>query len=184
MKIIAFGHRRYVGKDTAANLLVTHIRATRRNVLVTKMGFASKFKAICHELYGWAGLQDEEYYEVHPELKDVIIPALGKSPRTVWIEFGTTVGRAIFPDTWIMYPLTRKCDFLVMKDLRFPNEAIPILQRGGLVYRIDNPRVEIFNDKADSALAGFTHWTGVIVNDSDIRTLNQKVLTAIGDYVK
>jgi hypothetical protein len=183
MKIIAFGHRRFVGKDTAANFAVTHVRTTNRGILVTKTGFASKLKAQCYELYSWAGLQDEAYYEAHSELKDVILPKIGKSPRTIWIEYGTSVGRAIYDKTWIMYPLSKKCDYLFIKDLRFHNEVEEILSRGGIVIRIDNPRVQKFDDKADSNLADFNGWTEIINNDGSLADFNKKVISTIQWYI-
>lgn len=174
--IVGFGHRRYVGKDSAANFAVSYMRQQTRGKLVLKTGFASKFKAMCHDLYGWAGLQDEEYYEAHPELKDVVIPALGKSPRNVWIEFGTTVGRAIYDNTWVMYPIMMQCDYLFIKDVRFPNEADEILNRGGYVVRVDNPRVEKFDDVADSGLVNYTRWSATLLNDGDLALLNQRTI--------
>ena len=177
--IFGFGHRRYVGKDTCANFAVSHVRANRRGIMVIKTGFSSKLKAVAYDLYSWAGLMDEEYYEQHPELKDVIIPAIGKSARQIWIELGTSVGRAIYNDTWLVYVLKKKCDYLFLKDVRFPNEADAILDSGGYVFRIDNPRIEKYNDVADSALASYDKWSGVIINDGDMTTLNKRVIETI-----
>jgi hypothetical protein len=184
MIIIGFGHRRFTGKDSCANFLVTHVRLSKRNILVQKIGFATKMKAMCHDLYGWAGLQDEDYYEQHPNLKDVVLPTIGKSPREVWIEFGTSVGRTIYDKTWIMYAVNKKADFLFIKDVRFPNEAEEILARGGHVFRVDNPRIPKHNDVADSALAEWTKWSGVIVNDGDLSTLNTRTIAAFQGVLK
>lgn len=181
MRIVAFGHRRYVGKDTAADFLISYLRLNKRGLLIRKIGFASKMKAITHDLYAWAGLQDEAYYEEHPELKAVVIPALGKAPREIWIEYGMAC-REIYRGTWLQYPLKAvRADFLILKDLRFPDEAEEILAQGGMCYRIDNPRIEKFNDRADVALADWPGWTGVLVNDTDLATFNRLIISTIGE---
>lgn len=179
MKIIGFGHRKQTGKDSCCNLLVSHLRATQRNILVRKTGFASKMKAMCHDLYAWAGLMDEDYYEQNQHLKGVVLPAIGKSPRTVWIEFGTSVGRSIYPDTWVVYPFQMSCNYLLLKDVRFPNEAQEILNRGGLLYKVENPRVADSDDAADCGLASWTKWTGIINNDGDLVKLNATVIETV-----
>jgi hypothetical protein len=174
--LVGFGHRRYVGKDSVCNFAISHIRQIQRNKLVIKTGFSSKLKAVAHDLWGWAGLRDEDYYEDHPMEKDTIIPVLGKSAREIWIELGTTVGRAIYPDTWLDFVLHKKCDHLFIKDVRFVNEADGILKMGGKIYRVDNPQIEKCGDVADTGLEGYDRWTGVIVNDGDLSSLNKKAI--------
>lgn len=183
---IGFGFEKYVGKDTCANLLITHLRTIKKGILVTKTGFASKLKATCYDLYSWAGLMDEEYYEQHPELKDVVLPAIGKSPRKIWIEFGTTVCRSIYPDTWLVYPFEKykTSTFLLFKDLRFPNEANAILQRGGIIFKVTNPRIARTSDVADDALINYGGWTAEIINDGDFATLNKRVLQVVMPHIK
>jgi hypothetical protein len=177
--IIAFGHRRYVGKDTCSNLAISHIRAVKRGILTYKTGFSSKMKAMCHDLYAWAGLENEEFYEQNTHLKDKTLPAIDKSPREIWIEFGTTVGRAIYNDTWIKFVLHTKCDYLFIKDLRFKNEAEMVLKAGGAVIRVDNPRIKHESDVADSNLKDFKDWSHILVNDGDIQNLNGKVIECL-----
>src|SRR5215831_16002209 len=96
-KMIAFGHRKSVGKDSAARFLCSHLRIHLKGSNIQHHGFADKLKNVCHQLYGWAGLQDREYYETPDtyKLKDEVLPVLGKSPRQIWIEFATLVGRTV-----------------------------------------------------------------------------------------
>lgn len=177
--LIAFGHRRRAGKDTACNFCVTHARTTTKRQLIVKAAFADKMKSMCHDLYAWAGLREGSYYDEHPELKEQIIPALGKSPRQIYIEFGSTVGRAIFEDTWLEFVLRTKAEQIYISDLRFVNEAKAVLLAGGRVFRIDNPRIEIHHDVADANMKDFKDWTGVIVNDGDLHTFHARVLKAV-----
>lgn len=179
MTIIGFGHRRRAGKDTASNFCVTHLRATTKRKLIVKSSFATKMKAICHDLYSWAGLRDGDYYEAHPELKEQVIPLLGKSPRQIYIEMGTSVGRSIYKDTWLQYVLKASCDFNIIADVRFANEADAILDAGGRVYKVHNPNVPVFNDVADTALDSYDKWSGIIVNDGDLNKFHASVMKEV-----
>lgn len=175
--IVAFGHCKYTGKDTFANFLMTHLKVNdgRRGRLIRKTGFATKLKSVCHDLYGWAGMQGEQYYEDNPEKKDEMLPALGKTVRRIWIEVGNYL-REVYPETWVEFPLQIKCDVLLIKDLRYPNEAEAIQRKGGLCIRIDNPRVEYTDDEADRALKNWSRWDGFIINDGDLASLNRKAI--------
>ena len=126
-----------------------------------------------------AGLREGSFYDEHPEFKEVPLQAIGKSPRQIYIEFGTSVGRSIYEHTWLEFVLKMKADKKFISDLRFPNEALAVLHAGGQVWRIDNPRQEMHDDVADSAMKDFNQWTGVIVNDGDLHTFHKRVLEAI-----
>lgn len=185
LRIIGFGHRSRVGKDTAVDFLAGHIRQTTRNKLVTTARFAFKIKAMCHDLYGWAGLQDGEFYE-KPEnehLKNIKLPVIDKTPVEIWVEFGTTVGRSIYTETWVQYPFTKKYDYLLFRDVRFPNEAAKIKSLGGVVYKIENPRILPTKSAADAALEGYKHWDGILVNDGDLKTFNTLIINTFKDLI-
>lgn len=184
IKIFGFGHRSRVGKDTAAGFLAGHLRQTTKNKLVVKTAFALKLKAMCADLYGWAGLQDAEFYEKqeNEHLRNVKLEPIGKTPVEIWIEFGTTVGRAIYGDTWVKYPLNRKHDYLIITDVRFQNEVNEIWKAGGKVFKVENPSVPLRDSVADNALQDFTGWDQVIVNDGDLKALNEKVITVFKGY--
>lgn len=184
MKIFAFGHESRAGKDTAASFLIQHIRATRRKVSCIKKGFASKLKNIAFQMYAWAGMMDEDYYEQYPVQRDIILPKIGKTPVEIWIELGTTVGRAIYPLTWIEEAFHERCDYLIFKDLRFMNEFEAVEARGGKVIRIDKPGLILRDSIADKQLRGIEKiWHGVIVNDSDFKTLYNKVVEVCDKWI-
>lgn len=167
MKILAFGHQKRVGKDTAAKFVMTHLRSTNRVRHAQKKGFADKLKQICYDLYSWAGLMPGPWYEENgnAHLKEVVLPKLGKSPRQIWIAFGNEVKNAAYPDTWIDYLLhNSNCDFLIISDMRFPNEADKIRALGGKVIKITKPDVPHTSDAADDPLLSYTNWDGHIVN--------------------
>lgn len=176
MRIIAFGHRRLTGKDTCCNLLVTHLRLSRKNIRVIKKGFASKLKSISHDLYAWAGLHDEDYYEDSSHLKDEKLPLIGRSPRDIWIDVGNKM-RDQDPEVWINVLFkAQNVDLLLIKDLRYINEAETVLKFKGTLIKVENPSQPEYDDVADSNLASFQGWDRVIVNDSSLQDLNKKVI--------
>src|SRR5437667_12260545 len=100
MKIISFGHRKNVGKDTLGRFLLTELKLRTKNLNIVKAGFADSLKNVAHDLYYWADLQDRLYYDQNPVQKDIILPKLGITPREIYIELGNKV-REIYSDTWI-----------------------------------------------------------------------------------
>jgi len=118
-------------------------------------------------------------------LKDEILPALGKSPRAIWIAFGNEVKNAAYDHTWLDFLLknTDGCDFLLVSDMRFPNEAERIKQLGGYVVRIDRPNIAPTSDAADDPLSDYTGWDFVITNTdlqkfyTDVSHVVEEVLT-------
>jgi hypothetical protein len=184
MKIIAFGHRKRVGKDTAARFINTDFRMKHKSANVQKRGLADKLKAQCHELYSWAGLKTMEYYDDHPEEKEIVLPLLGKTPRQIWIDYGTLVARAVYRYTWVDYLFKSSSpDLLIISDLRFPEEAERSQDLGGQVYRIDNPRIPHTSDLADDPLKDWNGWNGVIVNDGTMETFHSRVIEIASSYL-
>jgi hypothetical protein len=182
MKILAFGHQKRVGKDTAAGFAMTYIRSNNKVRNARKAGFADQLKKVCHDIYGWAGLQSGPYYEEpgNGYLKEVILPRLGKTPRQIWISFGNEVKNAAHPDTWLDFLLENvRCDFLVITDMRFPNEADRIKSLGGRVVKLVRPTVQHTSDAADDPLLDYTRWDDIVVNDTDLGGLYKKVTTLV-----
>ena len=175
---VAFAHRRRVGKDTASNFLLTHLRLNGHRKAY-RVSFAQKMKQYCYELYGWSGLQQPEFYEREENaiLREIALQPIGKSPREIWIEFGMA-GRAIYENTWIdlLFTSQKNADVLIIGDCRFLNEVNRIKEYGGAVIKIDRPGIEVSNDVADSALADYTDWDAVITNDGDLKNLHKQVI--------
>lgn len=179
MLVVSFGHEKRVGKDTCGKLLCSYLRTKTRNKSIQIEQLSYKLKNICHQLYSWAGLHTPEFYEVaeHQHLKDEVLPKLGKSPRRIWIDMGTHVGRAVYSETWIEYLWHNvSCDVMIITDMRFPNEAYRVLHYRGLCIKVHNPRIEPTSDEADDPLRTFDQWTDTIVNDDTLKVLNQRVV--------
>jgi hypothetical protein len=185
MKILAFGHRKRVGKDTACKFATTELRVTHGLRNVQKKGFADKVKAQCYELFAWAGLQPGHYYEEkeNEAKRDQILPAIGMTPRALWIGHGMAV-RQYSPDAWIDYVLKgTQCDFLLISDLRFPNEAAKIQELGGYVVKIENPRIPHTSDPADDPLLNWDGWNHIIHNDDNMCVFMERVAAFIEEIM-
>lgn len=178
MKIIAVGHYRRVGKDTFANYLIEKARQLAPRLRIEKRSWAWKLKEICHELYGWAGLQGPEYYETEPgaSQREVVLPAIGKSPRQIWIDFGTpAVREQVYDRTWLDYLLKGKhdLDVMVIPDTRFLNEAEAVLDQGGELVKVVRPGFGPGPNKPDRELLEFVRWSNVLGETGELRDLEQ-----------
>jgi len=119
--------------------------------------------------------EGRQWYEDHPEEREVVLPDLGMSPRDLWIKFGTNAVRNhVHQDTWLNALLLGvTCDVLIVTDVRFPGEAEKIRGMGGALFRVDNPAVRRSEDVADSALLNYEGWDRVVVNSGTIEDLRQ-----------
>lgn len=182
--IIAFGHRRRVGKDTATQILIEEF--AKRGIRAVRSSFADNLKEECNRLFGHAGLQGPEYYEEHPELKERVLPSLGLSPRDIWIQVGSRL-RDVYPYVWIDLALTCQesdSQITIVSDMRYLNEVERIQELGGHVVKITRLVAPVHDDEADSALANFDYWDMVIANDSGIESFTRGLQPLIDIGVK
>ena len=168
---IGLGHYKRTGKDTFGNFLVEACRERDPHVTIGKRSFAYKLKQVCHDLYGWAGLRDPEFYETREgeQYREVVLPEIGKSPRQIWIDMGTKAIREnVYEPTWLDYLLKGEhdLDVLVIPDVRFPNEAEAIRESGGVLVKIVRPGYGPGPDIADRALLDYDGWDYVIGGDA------------------
>jgi len=176
-KIITFGYKKGVGKSTAAKFLTTYLRLQGNTT--KSVSFASKLKDIAHQLYKWGGLQRGVYYETNYQEKEVVLPLIGKSPRQIWIELGNKV-REIHPDTWIQCALQPNgIDYIIITDLRFPNEAKAIKEADGKLVKINRPNIPTGTDPAEIELDNWNDWDEVINNTGSLKDLNDIVINLL-----
>lgn len=176
--IIGFGHRSGVGKDTAAKLLKTDLRRNGESVEI--ISFASVLKKNCHQMCGWAGLEDELFYNNNREARLTPLPKLGgKTPVDIWVEVGEAM-RAIHEDTWVEALFAQAAaDHLLIPDVRHQNEVEIIKRYGGMVIRIDRDVPALPGKSIDDLLGDYDEWDAVVKNDGDLRNLNDKLLELI-----
>jgi hypothetical protein len=87
------------------------------------------------------------------DVKETVIPWLGKSPRQLLQTLGTEWGRGtIHPEIWIRIAMDRASRHanVVVTDVRFDNEAQAIVDAGGEVWRVARPGWRCLADDAAS----------------------------------
>lgn len=174
-KIIAFGHKKGVGKNTAAKFLNTALRVAAPHLTIKHVSFAAKLKSIAYQLYAWAGLKPGIYYETHYQEKEIILPELNLSPREIWIQIGNKL-REIYPETWIQYVLQGiDADIIIISDLRFQNEALAVRKAGGMLIKIERSNMPQGTDPAEIDLNNWTDWDGIISNNLTLDDLNTEI---------
>lgn len=140
--IIAMTGKKRSGKDTGGSYLV-------KNYGFTKYAFAQPIKDMCRIIFLW----DERHEE--GDLKEVVDPFWGISPREAYQTIGTELFRERFPelhekfrylinkDIWVKrfekwYSLNNDKN-VVITDLRFLNEAGIIKDLGGYIIKVKSP---------------------------------------------
>jgi hypothetical protein len=184
MKIIAFGHRKRTGKDTACRFLDTTLKIEAPKLKVKRVSFAAKLKDTCYQLYNWAGLQDAQYYETNPDAREKVLEKLGFSPREIWIQVGNKL-REVYQNTWLDFALFGiKADIILISDLRFPNEASRVKEFGGMLIKINRLGAPRSDDPSDCALERWTNWDKVIYNDGALGLLNSEMDLLAEELIK
>lgn len=127
------GHARH-GKDSTADVIVKHY-GFRKHALADVM------KEACRDIFGWT----DEY--LYGDLKDVVDPRYGVSPRHALQSLGTEWGQYelskydSFKDTtgrrlWVNSLLSRVNGDTVIADVRFPHEVDAIREHGGIIIKV------------------------------------------------
>ncbi len=168
--LVGLGYRMRSGKDTAADVLV-------RDFNFHRMAFADPLKEAAKIIFGWG---DEH---VHGQLKEVVDPFWGFSPRSALQRLGTERVRDVFgPDTWAKATERRIQEMLprpvVLTDVRFPQEAALVKILGGELWCIDRPGLPGASHASETAMADFQGWDRVIVNDKSLGEFQHRVRNA------
>lgn len=121
------------------------------------------------ETYGWDGYKESVY---------------GNEVRSLLQRLGTEAGRKLISDTiWIDATLGGPNDTehdIVVTDVRFPNEASEIINRGGMLIRLHRPGVEPANaHPSETALDDFQWFDADIINDGSINQLHDRIRSAV-----
>jgi len=159
------------GKTTVTNYLTKMGFGTRK--------FAAPLKSMLADLLISQGVEPEDTpLFIEGELKEVPTELLGgKSPRHAMQTLGTEWGRGqLHEDFWVEAALRNPAQRdLIFDDVRFPNEALAIRNRGGIVVNVlreDAPQVG--RHLSEDSLMDFA-FDFVIYNDVDIYTLFHRV---------
>jgi len=190
MEIIGIGHRKRVGKDEVGKILYGLIKYSINLEVgsnkIEIVSFADKIKDVAYQLYAVYGLQDKNYYELNATERNIPLPHINKTPRQIWIDLGKAIRDVVHENTWVdcVIQEKRKCDYLLITDVRFPDEAKAIKNKGGILLKVDNPSIPIETDGADEVLASFNGWDHIIMNDGTLEDLNYKVCNVWREMTK
>ena len=170
MILIGLGHYSRTGKDTFADAFVQAYGPRAK-----KMSFAWKLKLICYDLYAWAGMKPPRWYDTPEGAKDrdIVLPAIGKTPVQIWVDMGTKgVRDQVYDRTWIDYLRysDHDCDVMLVPDVRFPNEVeVP-----DITIKVVRPGYGPRKTLPDRLLLPYRDWDYVIGasgNIEDIRVI-------------
>ena len=176
--IIGFGCEARVGKDTAAQYLDDKYGYRRA-------GWADNLKKAAGVVFGFTEAQ------LYGDLKEVIDPNWGFTPREALQRMGTEAMRVTFGDDIWVQSLERtlvKGGRWVITDCRFPNEVRAVHRMGGIVVRIvrpDGPGVRggVERHPSETALLGWLGWDATIVNDGTLEEMYRQLDRLIeGNY--
>ena len=168
-KLIGLTGRARSGKDTVAHHL-------NENNSYSSYAFAQPMKQACKIMFNWS----EQH--VNGDLKEVVDPLFGISPRVAMQRLGTEFGReTINKSMWLLRAQTEidsKLN-LVITDVRFNNEAELIKENGGIVIEIRrNDREAVSEHKSengiDESLVDF-----VVENNGTIACLYDRIDTIV-----
>lgn len=130
INLIALAGKAHSGKSSLAGMLLNELNwhAYRYSAYA----FAGPIKRTINKLFGW----DERHSE--GELKEVVDPKWGFSPRTAYQKFGTDFGRKMLrDDIWLKCAeLATQNKNIIITDLRFENEVEWVRRQGGLIVHV------------------------------------------------
>lgn len=112
--ILCSGRARH-GKDTSAEIIKDSLEAKGYKVLIAH--YADLLKFICKNFFGWNGEKDDEGRTL---LQQVGTNCIREQDPDYWVDFVANLVR-MFPNKW---------DFVIVGDVRFPNEIDRIADAG------------------------------------------------------
>jgi hypothetical protein len=183
MKIIAFGHRKGVGKDTVAKFTHEIIKSHYPSITVARASFAEPIKEIAYNMFYWAGHKKPDHYVHNYEDKNRHL-SNGLTPREIWIRLGTLIGREIDPDVWVelLFAKSYTADVLLITDLRFKNEISAIHHRQGYCVKVLRPGYVPTNDIVDCQLDKISYEDFTIVA-KNIKELYKEAERLVTDLI-
>lgn len=127
------------------------------------------------------------------ELKEAVIPWLGKSPRELLQSLGTEWGRRmVADDIWIrvamqrVKAITEEGGNVVITDVRFDNEAMAIRLAGGENWLVQRPGVhscvgDTANHESEAGISQVLVDT-TILNDTSVEALQAQADRSLVQY--
>jgi hypothetical protein len=187
--IIGIGGKAQAGKDTTAMMLQTLIPFP--NVTWDMYWNSDIVFTYDHFVVHYADLLKEVSQDMlnmpfdnfnSQEVKQSKIEWLDMTVREFLQKFGTAVRKEIDPDFWVKALFNVYNDAnIIVADVRFPNEAEAVKERGGILIRINRPGAGAGNHISETALDNYDGWDYVIENTGTLEDLYNKVKEIVID---
>lgn len=162
------------GKDTVATVLIEKYGFTR-------IAFADIIRTSLYTLNPIIGLDSNGQPITLVSSVDKLgwdKAKLDPEVRRLLQIFGTEIGRTLLgSDIWVdlaLKNLDPTVDYVVT-DVRFPNEAQAIKDKGGLIWRVSRPSVNAVNQHLSEMALAEHKFDAYISNDADLAHLRAQV---------
>lgn len=175
MKIITISGHAQNGKDTVAKLLSDKLREKQYRVLITH--YADLLKYICQTFFNWDGAKDERGRHI---LQYVGTDIVRKEKPDFWVDFISEILK-FFGTNW---------DYVIIPDLRFPNELGKLKSDGFAVTHLRIVRNNFTNllspeqqhHPSETALDGIQP-DYLINNNGSLRDLDETISQWVKEYL-
>ena len=144
--------------------------------------FAGKLKTICSLL---TGLDIEYFY--NNKLYNIILPQFNMNIREFQQKVGTEALRMnVHENIWVsaLFSDYTEDSKWMITDVRFPNEAIAIKDRNGILIRIERPSLNNEDSHpSEIGLDDYKDWDYIIINDGtedDYKNKIEKLMKELG----
>lgn len=174
MKIIGISGKAGAGKDTLAQMLVLELY---RYGECKTIHFADVLKTAASKATGIPRSTFDTQEGKASEIK-----WLGMTVRELLQKFGTAIREGVDPDFWVksLFNIYEDKDFIIIPDVRFPNEAKAIKDRGGILIRIERDGAGAGNHISETALDDYKEWDYVINNNKSLEELKKMGKNILG----
>lgn len=176
--LIAFGHKRLRGKDTAGKLAQSYLESLGHAVRMDS--FAAPLKRACMVIFGFTEAQ------VNGNLKEVVDTYWGFTPRWALQTVGTNAMREqVQDDVWVKsleQRLIVNPEHVLITDLRFPNEAEGVRKMGGVLVKVERqyPADSSIDEHiSETALNPWTDWDYTIINNGTLANLEEQTRSIV-----
>lgn len=166
--IIAFGHQKQVGKDTACNILSVEGD-------MSKLSLADPLYSIAEMLI--PDMRNKTYYDDVGDRKNHIL-SNGRTVRQNLIDISENLKGTLGDDVWVN-ALLKEANYrhnVCISDVRYPVEFHKLKEKGAVMVKIVRPSVEHTSDVADDALLDCDEWDHVLLNDGSFEKFKRDVL--------
>jgi hypothetical protein len=174
--VIGLAGRARVGKDTFGEMLIEELYSLFRRKYIM-MAYATVLK---QRVQADFDMSYEQLWGNEKEVPDKRYPK-GESfwtPREILQFMGTDCFRAVDYSFWVksLFRLIEEKEYknVVITDIRFPNEADPVVERGGFLVHIERPNKDSIHGEqhaSETSMDGYDKYDFRIMNDGSLEDL-------------